>query len=60
MGERYFFCFLDQKNIILDVRTLVQYRYRDDLTANIFESGPMPTPWIFLAGSPLLPSSKLG
>ena len=23
------------------------------LTANIFESGPMPTPWNFLAGPPL-------
>ena len=31
-----------------------------DLTANIFESGPMPTPWKFLAGLPLLPSCKLG
>ena len=26
------------------------------LTANIFESGPMPTPWNFLAGPTLLPS----
>ena len=31
-----------------------------NLTANIFESGPMSTPWKFLAGPPLLPSSKLG
>ena len=30
------------------------------LTANIFESGPMPTPWKILAGPPLLPSCKLG
>ena len=25
-------------------------RYKDDLTADVFESGPMPTPWNFLAG----------
>ena len=30
------------------------------LTANNFESGPMPTPWNFLDGPPLLPSCKLG
>jgi hypothetical protein len=30
------------------------------LTANIFESGPMPTPQKFLAGPPLLLSCKLG
>ena len=30
------------------------------LTANIFESGPIPTPWKFLAGPPLLPSCKSG
>ena len=30
------------------------------LTANIFESGPMPTPWNFLDRPPLLPSCKLG
>ena len=30
------------------------------LTANIFESRPMPTPWKFSDGSPLLPSCKLG
>ena len=30
------------------------------LTANIFESGPMPTPWKFLNRPPLLPSCKLG
>ena len=30
------------------------------LTANIFESGPMPTPSKFLAGLSLLPSCKLG
>ena len=30
------------------------------LTANIVESGPMPTPWKFLAGPPLLPSCKFG
>ena len=30
------------------------------LTANIFESGPMPTPWKFLDRPPLLPSCKLG
>ena len=29
------------------------------LTANIFESGPMPTPLEFLAGPSLLPSCKL-
>ena len=29
------------------------------LTANIFESGPMPTPSKFLARLPLLPSCKL-
>ena len=31
-----------------------------NLTATIFESGPMQTPWNFLAGLPLLPSCKLG
>ena len=30
------------------------------LAANIFESGPMPTPWKILDGTPLLPSCKLG
>ena len=37
-------------------------RYWDllTLTANIFESGPMPTPWKFLAGPPLLPGCKWG
>ena len=30
------------------------------LTANIFESGPMPTPWKSLDRTPLLPSCKLG
>ena len=30
------------------------------LTANIFESGPMPTPWKFLDGLLLLPSCELG
>ena len=30
------------------------------LTANIFESGSMPTPWKFLAGSPAIPSCWLG
>ena len=30
------------------------------LTANIFESGPMLTPWKFLDRPPLLPSCKLG
>ena len=30
------------------------------LTANIFESGPMPTPWKSLDRTPLLSSSKLG
>ena len=30
------------------------------LTANIFESGPMTTPWKLLAGLPLLPNCKLG
>ena len=30
------------------------------LTANIFESGPMPTSWKFLDGPLLLPSCKLG
>ena len=30
------------------------------LTANIFESGPMPTSWKFLNRPPLLPSCKLG
>ena len=30
------------------------------LTANIFESGPMPTPSKFLAGPSLLPGSKIG
>ena len=30
------------------------------LTANIFESGPIPTPWKFLVGLPLLSSCKLG
>ena len=30
------------------------------LTANIFESGPMPTTWKFLARPPILPSCKLG
>ena len=29
------------------------------LTANIFESGPMPTPWKFLDRPPLLPCWKL-
>ena len=32
----------------------------DYLTANIFESGPMPTPWKFLAGPQVLASGKLG
>ena len=26
------------------------------LTANIFESGPMPTPWKFLDSPPVIPS----
>ena len=30
------------------------------LTANIFESGPMPTPWKSLDRTPLLPSCKSG
>ena len=30
------------------------------LTANIFESEPMPTPWKSLDMTPLLPSCKLG
>ena len=30
------------------------------LTAITFESGPMPTPWKFLAVLPLLPNGKLG
>ena len=30
------------------------------LTAYIFESGPMPTPWNFLAGPPVLLSCKWG
>ena len=30
------------------------------LTANIFESGSMPTPWKFLAGSTAIPSCWLG
>ena len=30
------------------------------LTANIFESGPMPTSWKFLNSPPLLPSCELG
>ena len=30
------------------------------LTANIFESGLMPTPSKFLAGPSLLPGSKIG
>ena len=33
--------------------------YSNLLTANIFESGPMPTPWKFLDRPPLLPSYKL-
>ena len=31
-----------------------------NLTATIFESGPMPAPWKTLPGTPLLPSCKLG
>ena len=30
------------------------------LTANIFESGPMPTTWKFLAGLPVIPNCLLG
>ena len=30
--------------------------WRYYLTANIFESGPMPTPWKFLDSSPVIPS----
>ena len=34
--------------------------FNNFLTANIFESGPMLTPWNFLDRPPLLPSCKLG
>ena len=30
------------------------------LTANIFESGPMPTPWKFLESLKVIPSCYLG
>ena len=34
------------------VQTVLNFgkRYKDDLTADVFESGPMPTSWNCLAG----------
>ena len=34
--------------------------HNDLLTANIFEIGPMPTPWKFLDSLPVIPSCYLG
>ena len=43
----------------INVRISWMCRYHPyDLAANIFESGPMPTPWKFLDRPPLLPSCK--
>ena len=38
------------------VQTVLNFgkRYKDDLTANVFESGPMPTPWNSVKTKPKL------
>ena len=43
--------YLDQFKIVLD-----QPKDQAYLTANIFEIGPMPTPWKFLDSSTVIPS----
>ena len=45
---------------ISTVRIVIIIFYNFALTANIFETGAMPTPWKFLDRAPLLPSWKLG
>ena len=41
----------------LRITNFVKYKKPDiALTANIFESGPMPTPWKFLDSLPVIPS----
>ena len=52
---------LDQEKSDRKVRILELFSFHSvDLTANIFESGPMPTPGKILDRPPLLPSCKLG
>ena len=44
----------EKKNIIGD--TFFDFTTQKSLTANIFKSGPMPTPWKFLDSFSVIPS----
>ena len=55
---------LSEKNLIQNfIKLTINYQFYYEtnsfgnyLTANIFESGPMPTPWKFLDSLPVIPS----